>query len=166
MKTCEMAIHGLSMDPKNGSPVLLLKEVDNQRILPIWIGMHEANAIATSLAEIVPPRPMTHDLLHGTLTSLGYSVERVEITEIRDATFYAVIVLSSSAGEIEIDSRPSDAVALAVRAKSSIFVREEVLEKSAIDISTLEGSGKPADEDELLELLRKMDPEDYTKYKM
>ena len=166
MKTIEMAIHGLSMDPKNGSPVLLLKEVDSQRVLPIWIGIYEANAIATSLAEIAPPRPMTHDLLHGTLKSLGYSVKRVVITEIKDATFYAIIVLGSPEGEVEIDSRPSDAVALAVRAKSSIFVREDVLEKSAIDISSLETGGKPAGEEDLLELLRKMDPEDYTKYKM
>ena len=166
MKSSEMIIHGLSMDPKSGSPVLLLKEVDSQRTLPIWIGINEANAIATSLAEIVPPRPMTHDLLSGILTTLGYMVERVVITEIRDSTFYAVIVLSSTSGEVEIDSRPSDAVALAVRAKAPIFVNEEVLETSALDLSILEGGGKPAKDEDLLEQLRKMNPEDYTKYKM
>lgn len=166
MNMREMTLHGLSMDPKNGSPVLLLKEADSQRTLPIWIGMYEANAIATSLAQIVPPRPMTHDLFHNVLTSLGYTVTRVVITEIRDSTFYAVIVLNSASGEVEIDSRPSDAVALAVRAGSPIFAAEEVLEKSAIDLSTVEGPGKPASEDELMEMLRKMDPEDYTKYKM
>lgn len=166
MKNSEMIIHGLSMDPKSGSPVLLLKEIDSQRTLPIWIGINEANAIATSLAEIVPPRPMTHDLLSGILTTLGYTVERVVITEIRDSTFYAVIVLSSASGEVEIDSRPSDAVALAVRAKAPIFVNEEVLETSAIDLSTIEGGGKAASDDDLSEQLRKMNPEDYTKYKM
>jgi len=166
VKNSEMIIHGLSMDPKSGSPVLLLKEIDSQRTLPIWIGINEANAIATSLAEIVPPRPMTHDLLSGILTTLGYTVERVVITEIRDSTFYAVIVLSSASGEVEIDSRPSDAVALAVRAKAPIFVNEEVLETSAIDLSTIEGGGKAASDDDLSEQLRKMNPEDYTKYKM
>ncbi len=166
MREIEMTIHGLSMDPKNGSPVLLLKEVNSDRTLPIWIGMYEANAIATSLAEIEPPRPMTHDLLHQTLVKMGYTVKRVVITEIKDATFYAIIALDSSSGEVAVDSRPSDAVALAVRAQSPIFVSEEVLDQSAIDLSTLESTSQPNSTDDLREMLEQMDPEDYSKYKM
>ena len=166
MKEIEMTIHGLSMDPKNATPVLLLKEVNSERTLPIWIGMYEANAIATSLAEIEPPRPMTHDLLYGMLTKTGYTVKKVVITEIKDATFYATIALSSPSGEIEMDSRPSDAVALAIRAQSPIFVNEKVLEQSSIDISTLESTGRTTYKDELLEMLERVNPEDYSKYKM
>ena len=166
MKETEMTIHGLTMDPKNSSPVLLLKEPNTQRTLPIWIGVYEANAIATRLAGIEPPRPMTHDLLHSTLLKAGYTVRRVVITELRDNTFYATIGLSSNAGELEIDSRPSDAIALAVRAESPIFVNEEVLEQSAIDLSSLEVDEKSGEKDELLEMLENMDPEDYSKYKM
>jgi bifunctional DNase/RNase len=161
-----MTIHGLTMDPKNSSPVLLLKEADTQRTLPIWIGVYEANAIATCLAGIEPPRPMTHDLLHSALLKAGFSVNRVVITELKDNTFYATIELSSSAAELKIDSRPSDAIALAVRAESPIFVSEAVLEQSAIDLSTLEIDENLTEKDELLEMLEKMDPEDYTKYKM
>ena len=161
-----MTIHGLSMDPKNGSPVLLLKEVSSERTLPIWIGVYEANAIATSMAEIQPPRPMTHDLLYGTLIQRGYTLRKVVITEIKDATFFALIFLGSDTKEVEVDSRPSDAVALAVRAQSPIFVNEDVLDQSAIDLSTLEDNGKTPDKDEMLEMLEQMDPEDFSKYKM
>ena len=161
-----MTIHGLSMDPKNGSPVLLLKEVSSERTLPIWIGVYEANAIATSMAEIQPPRPMTHDLLYGTLIQMGYTLRKVVITEIKDATFFATIFLVSDTKEVEVDSRPSDAVALAVRAQSPIFVSEDVLDQSAIDLSTLEDNGKTPDKDEMLEMLEQMDPEDFSKYKM
>jgi bifunctional DNase/RNase len=161
-----MIIHGLTMDPKNSSPVVLLKEAGAQRALPIWIGLHEANAIATCLAGITPPRPMTHDLLHNTLQKAGYTIKNVVITELKDNTFYAKIGLSSDAGELEIDSRPSDAIALAVRAGSPIFVNEEVLEQSAIDLSTLEIDESTTERDELLEMLENMDPEDYSKYKM
>lgn len=161
-----MTIHGLTMDPKNSSPVLLLKEADTQRTLPIWIGVYEANAIATCLAGIESPRPMTHDLLHSALLKAGFSIKRVVITELRDNTFYANIELSSSAGKLEVDSRPSDAIALAVRAQSPIFVSEAVLEQSAIDLSTLEIDENLTEKDELLEMLEKMDPEDYSKHKM
>lgn len=166
MKETEMIIHGLTMDPKNSSPVLLLKETDTQRTLPIWIGVYEANAIATCLAGIEPPRPMTHDLLHSTLLKAGYTVKRVVITELKDNTFYATIGLDSDAGELVIDSRPSDAIALAVRAESPIFVSEEVLEQSAIDLSTLDIDENSTEKDELLEMLENMNPEDYSKYKM
>lgn len=166
MKKTEMTIHGLTMDPKNSSPVVLLKDAGTQRALPIWIGLYEANAIATCLAGIKPPRPMTHDLLYNTLQEAGYTVNNVVITELKDNTFYAMIGLSSEKGELEVDSRPSDAIALAVRAESPIFVNEEVLEQSAIDLSALEIDESRTEKDELLEMLENMDPEDFSKYKM
>lgn len=166
MNKAEMTIHGLTMDPKNSSPVVLLKETTSQRAVPIWIGLYEANAIATCLAGIKPPRPMTHDLLFNTLQKAGYKIISIVITELKDNTFYASIVLASEAGELEIDSRPSDAIALAVRSGSPIFVSEEVLEQAAIDLSALEIDQGGTEKDELLEMLEKMDPGDYSKYKM
>lgn len=161
-----MTIHGLTMDPKSGSPVILLKETASQRALPIWIGLYEANAIATFLAGIKSPRPMTHDLMYSTLEATGYTIKSVVITELKDNTFYASIALSSDKSELEIDSRPSDAIALAVRAGASIYVSEDVIKQSAIDLSSLETDGTRTDKDELLEMLENMNPEDYSKYKM
>lgn len=161
-----MTIHGLTMDPKNSSPVVLLKENNTQRALPIWIGLYEANAIATCLAGIKPPRPMTHDLLYNTLQEAGYRITGIVITELKENTFYALIGLTSDKGDLEVDSRPSDAIALAVRAGSPIFVNEEVLEQSAIDLSALEIDESRTEKDELLEMLENMDPEDFSKYKM
>jgi len=161
-----VSIHGLAMDPKNNSPILLLKEDDVQRALPVWIGIYEANAIATSLAEMESPRPMTHDLLYNTITQAGYKVSRVVITELKDTTFYAVIYLNSKSGDMELDSRPSDAVALAVRSEAPIFVMEDVLDRSAVDMSTIEEEASAHEKDEWLEMLENMDPEDYSKYKM
>ena len=161
-----VSIHGLAMDPKNNSPILLLKEDDVQRALPVWIGIYEANAIATSMAEMESPRPMTHDLLYNTITQAGYKVSRVVITELKDTTFYAVIYLNSKSGDMELDSRPSDAVALAVRSEAPIFVMEDVLDRSAVDMSTIEEEASAHEKDEWLEMLENMDPEDYSKYKM
>lgn len=161
-----VSIHGLAMDPKNNSPILLLKEEGAQRALPVWIGTYEANAIATSLANVELPRPMTHDLLHTTILEAGYSVDKVVITEIRDATFYAIVYLTSESGSLELDSRPSDAVALAVRAEAPIFVMEDVLDRSGIDMASIEDQGTSSEKDEWLEMLENMDPEDYSKYKM
>jgi len=161
-----VSIHGLAMDPKNNSPILLLKVDGMQRALPVWIGMYEANAIATCLAGMESPRPMTHDLLYNTVTQAGYTVSKVVITELKDTTFYAVIHLSSSKGDMELDSRPSDAVALAVRSEAPIFVMEDVLQRSAVDMSTIEDGTAASQKDEWLEMLENMDPEDYSKYKM
>jgi len=161
-----VSIHGLAMDPKNNSPILLLKEDGVQRALPVWIGMYEANAIATCLAGMEYPRPMTHDLLFNTITRAGYKVSRVVITELKDTTFYAAIHLSSDSGEMILDSRPSDAVALAVRSDASIFVMEDVLDRSAVDMSTIEEEAAASQKDEWLEMLENMDPEDFSKYKM
>ena len=161
-----VSIHGLAMDPKNNSPILLLKESGAERALPVWIGMYEANAIATCLAGMESPRPMTHDLLYDLITRAGYSVSKVVITELKETTFYAVINLSSPSGDIALDSRPSDAVALAVRSEAPIYVMEDVLNQSAVDMSSIEEDAASSQKDEWLEMLENMDPEDYSKYKM
>jgi len=161
-----VSIHGLAMDPKNNSPILLLKEDGASRALPVWIGMYEANAIATCLAGMESPRPMTHDLLYNAITQAGYKVSRVVITELKDTTFYAVIYLNSNKGDMELDSRPSDAVALAVRSETPIYVMEDILDQSAVDMSTIEEEAATSQKDEWLEMLESMDPEDYSKYKM
>jgi len=161
-----VSIHGLAMDPKNNSPILLLKEDGAQRALPVWIGMYEANAIATCLAGMESPRPMTHDLLYNTVTQAGFKVTRVVITELKDITFFAVVYLNSASGDMELDARPSDAVALAVRSDAPIYVMEDVLDRSAVDMSTIEKDAAASQKDEWLEMLENMDPEDYSKYKM
>lgn len=161
-----VSIHGLAMDPKNNSPILLLKESGVDRALPVWIGLHEANAIATCLAGMESPRPMTHDLLYNFINQAGYSISKVVITELKDTTFYAVIYLSSASGDMELDSRPSDAVALAVRSETPIYVMEDILDRSAVDMSTIEEEATSTQKDEWLEMLENMDPEDYSKYKM
>ena len=154
------------MDPKNNSPILLLKEDGAERALPVWIGIYEANSIATCLAGVEAPRPMTHDLLHNAIAQAGYRVSKVVITELKDTTFYAVIYLNSDSGEMELDSRPSDAVSLAVRSEAPIFVTEDVLNHSAVDMSTIEEETTASKKDKWLEMLESMDPEDYSKYKM
>ena len=161
-----VSIHGLAMDPKNKSPILLLKVDGSQKALPVWIGAYEANAIAMCLASMESPRPMTHDLLYNTIIQAGYRVTKVVITDLKDATFYAVIYLNSDSGNMEMDARPSDAVALAVRSEAPIFVMEDVLDQSAVDMSTIEEDAAKSQKDEWLEMLENMDPEDYSKYKM
>ena len=166
MKEIEVSIHGLTMDPKNNSPVILLKETGTQRALPIWIGTGEANAIATSMAGLEPPRPMTHDLLHNAILATGYHVSGVIVTELKDNTFFASIRIQSDQGNLELDSRPSDAIALAVRSHCPIFVSEVVFEQSGIDLSTIEEDITGSQKDEWAEMLENMDPDDYSKYKM
>ena len=161
-----VSIHGLAMDPKNNSPILLLKVDGAQKALPVWIGAYEANAIAMCLAGMESPRPMTHDLLYNTITQAGYRVTKVVITDLKDTTFYAAIYLNSDSGSMEMDARPSDAVALAVRSEAPIYVMEDVLDQSAVDMSTIEKDAAATQKDEWLEMLENMDPEDYSKYKM
>lgn len=128
----EMHLGGLGFDPKNMSPIVLLRDSEERNFLPIWIGMFEAAAIAMELQDFKPPRPMTHDLLIKFTENLGASIERVVINEINDNTFYAVIdlVKDDTGDKIKIDARPSDAIAVAVRAKASIFVSESVMSKA------------------------------------
>jgi uncharacterized protein len=133
----EVKIRALMMDPNSGTPIIILKDVNSETMLPIWVGAYEANAIALEIEKIAPPRPMTHDLLRNLIVELGLRVERVVVTSLRDNTFYAVIELSGDNGDaMRLDSRPSDAIALALRADCPIFVDLEVIQASRNSIST------------------------------
>src|SRR5215467_11378505 len=126
----EVKIRGLLVDPTTNSPIVLLKEMDGEGILPIWVGPYEANSIASEIEKLSPQRPMTHDLLRNVIAQMGGVVKRVVVTELRDNTFYAIIEILSNGQLTLIDSRPSDAIALALRTDCPIFIREEVLEAS------------------------------------
>jgi bifunctional DNase/RNase len=127
----EVKIRALMMDPNSGTPIIILKDVQSDTMLPIWVGAYEANAIALEIEKIAPPRPMTHDLLRNLITELGVQVERVVVTSLRDNTFFAVIEMRNSDGErMVLDSRPSDAIALALRADCPIYVDMEVIKAS------------------------------------
>ena len=127
----EVKIRALMMDPSSGTPIIILKDVQSDTMLPIWVGAYEANAIALEIEKIAPPRPMTHDLLRNLITELGVQVERVVVTSLRDNTFFAVIEMRNSEGDrMVLDSRPSDAIALALRADCPIYVDTEVIKAS------------------------------------
>ncbi|MGB8508867.1 MAG: bifunctional nuclease family protein [Pyrinomonadaceae bacterium] len=124
----EVKIRGLMMDPNSGTPIIILKDVNSETMLPIWVGAYEANAIALEIEKIAPQRPMTHDLLRNLVVEMGARVERVVVTELRENTFFAVIEMRDSNGQtLMLDSRPSDAIALALRSDSPIFISEEVI---------------------------------------
>jgi bifunctional DNase/RNase len=157
----EMKIRGLMVDPMTNMPVVILKEASGSGILPIWVGVHEANAIALEIERVVTPRPMTHDLLKNVIVGLEAHVQKVVVTGIKDDTFYAVIWVDRDGGLISIDSRPSDALALALRIDCPIFVEETVLKTSKASIAVEDASGgeeKPWHEN--------LNDEDFGKYKM
>lgn len=156
-----MIVHGLTIDPGSNSPILILKNPDGEETLPIWIGLMEATAIASELEKVTFARPMTHDLVKNILEAMGYSISKVEVTELKDSTFYALLHLLGPDGGLTVDSRPSDAIALALRAEAPIFVAASVLE----DTASQPAGGEDA-EDKWRELLEKMNPEDFGKYKM
>jgi bifunctional DNase/RNase len=161
-KSVRMEIKGLMLDPSSNTPIVILRDADNEVFLPIWIGIFEANAIALRIEGVEPPRPMTHDLLFASLKELGAQIEKVTITDLRDNTFYALISLQFDSTVVAIDSRPSDAIALALRAEAPIFVLRSVLESAkAVDLA-----GKMPDEDRLKKWLEDVDPDDLGKYKM
>jgi uncharacterized protein len=141
----EVKIGALIMDPNSNSPIVVLKGVDSDTILPIWVGAFEANAIALEIEKIVPQRPMTHDLIRNLIAEIGYKVLRVIITDLRENTFYALIELSDANGKIvTLDARPSDAIALALRSDCAIFAEQKVL-----DISAATSNNEPAIENDL-----------------
>ncbi len=140
----EVKIRALMMDPNSGTPIIILKDVNSETMLPIWVGAYEANAIALEIEKIAPQRPMTHDLLRNLIVEMGASVERVVITELRDNTFFAVIEMRTLDGTaMMLDSRPSDAIALALRADSPIYVDMEVIRSSR---NTVENEAEGADD--------------------
>lgn len=158
----EMVIYGVSFDMVGKQPIVLLKTVNGNTFLPIWIGHAEAAAILMRLQGSDTPRPMTHDLVTHMLTELNAEVSRITVTELRDNTFYALITLRSPASEIEIDSRPSDAIALAVRSEAPIFAADSVIEESGIEF---ENEVEEADEvvERFKEFLDEVSPEDFLK---
>jgi bifunctional DNase/RNase len=156
----EMVIYGVSFDMVGKQPIVLLKTRDGNKFLPIWIGHPEAAAILMKLQGTPTPRPMTHDLVTDMLGELNASVSRVAVTALRENTFYAQITLQVNGSEIEIDSRPSDAIALAVRADAKIFVADEVIDDSAIEFNQEpEASGEVIDE--FKKFLENVTPEDF-----
>jgi len=133
----EVKIRALMMDPNTGTPLIILKDVNSEVMLPIWVRAYEANAIAEAIEKIASARPMTHDLLRNLIIQIGASIDRVVVTELRDSTYYAVIELRTTEGDsIMLDSRPSDAIALALRSDCPIFVDEDVLQASDKSSST------------------------------
>ena len=126
----EVKIRSLLVDPTTNSPIVLLKELDGEMILPIWVGPFEANSIASEIEKMAPQRPMTHDLLRNVIVHMGGEVKRVIVTELKESTFYAVIEISRNGEVVLLDSRPSDAIALALRVDCPIFIRDEVFELS------------------------------------
>ncbi|MEP6925213.1 MAG: bifunctional nuclease family protein [Pyrinomonadaceae bacterium] len=133
----EVKVGALIMDPQSGTPIVVLRGIDEEVVLPIWVGTFEAHAIALEIEKNVPQRPLTHDLLRNVISELGAVIERVVITDLRDNTFFAVIELAHETfGTVAIDSRPSDAIALALRFSCSIWVRREVLETAGANVMT------------------------------
>ena len=158
----EMKIRGLMMDPVTNMPIVILKDVNGNAVLPIWVGVYEANAIALEIEKVSTPRPMTHDLIKNLLLGLHTSVRKVVVNELRDETFYALIWLEQDGQTISIDSRPSDALALALRLDCPIYVEEEVLKSSKVaNITAEKGTNE-----ELRKWLENLNDEDMGRYKM
>ena len=157
-----MEVKGLMLDPSSNVPIVILRDVESQLFLPIWIGVFEANAIALRIEGVEVPRPMTHDLLRTIFDQLGAMVEKIVISDLRDNTFFALIHVLHSSGGMAIDARPSDAIALALRAEAPIFVLRSVLEKAqAVDLAS-----QITDEEKLKKWLEEIGPEDLGKYTM
>lgn len=156
-----MVIWGLLSDALTKSPIVILKEIDGERTLPIWIGLLEATAIATELEGVKFPRPMTHDLLKSVLEFIDVKVNRVEVCDLKKNTYYALIHLMHKGKELTIDARPSDALALSLRMRAPIFVAEEVLNKSKQVNLTADAEDKSEQGKRWQEILEEMDPEDF-----
>ena len=162
-----MTISKLTMDPMTNSPIVILKEVDGDKTLPIWIGLMEATAIASKMEKIDFDRPMTHDLLKNILEQVDVNVEKIEICDLKNNVYYALIHISHDGNDIQIDARPSDALALSLRVDAPIFVSEEVIDKSKhIDLMSAEPEVKTEEGKKWQEILENLNPEDFGKYKM
>ena len=158
----EMKIRGLMMDPVTNMPIVILKDVDGNTVLPIWVGIYEANAIALEIEKVSTPRPMTHDLIKSVLNGLSTGVRKVVVNELKDDTFYALIWLEREGEMISVDSRPSDALALALRLDCPIFVDDEVLKSSKVTASVSD----KVNNEELKRWLEGLNDEDLGRYKM
>jgi hypothetical protein len=158
----EMKIRGLMMDPMTNMPIVVLKDVSGDSVLPIWVGIYEANAIALEIEKVTTPRPMTHDLIKVLLMGLEASVRKVVVSELKDETFYALIWLERDGKLMSVDSRPSDALALALRHDCPIYVDERVLQSSRNSTSVSE----KVNNEELRKWLENLNDEDLGRYKM
>jgi bifunctional DNase/RNase len=158
----EMTIKGLMVDPVTNTPIIILRDEQGQRVLPIWVGLFEANAIALQIENVSTPRPMTHDLLRNVIHDLQAAVEKVVVCDLRENTFYALIYLTAAGATLAIDARPSDAIALALRSRAPIFVEDAVIDRA----KTVDVMSEKTDADRLQKWLESLDSEDLGKYKM
>ncbi len=158
----EMKIRGLLIDPVTNTPIVILKDSESEAVLPIWVGVYEANAIALEIEKVSTPRPMTHDLIKNVLTGLETQVHKVVVTELRDDTFYAVIWMEREGRVVSVDSRPSDALALALRVDCPIFVEDEVLKNTKLAANL----NDKVSSEELRKWLEGLNDEDLGRYKM
>lgn len=157
-----MTIKGLTVDPVTNMPIVILRDEQDTRVLPIWVGVFEANAIALQIENVHTPRPMTHDLLRNVIHDLQARVDRIAIVDVRDNTFFALIHLETPAGKVAVDARPSDAIALALRTRAPIWVEEHVLDNA----KSVDSSATGVDSERLQQWLESLDPDDLGKYKM
>jgi bifunctional DNase/RNase len=162
MMEVEMKIRGLMMDPMTNTPIVVLKDVGSDTVLPIWVGVYEANAIAMEIEKVTTPRPFTHDLIKNLLNGLNAHVHKIVVTELRDDTFFAVIWMERDGKVISIDSRPSDALAVALRVDCPIFVDEEVLKSS----KKAGAAAERVTSEDLRKWLEGLNDEDLGRYKM
>jgi len=158
----EMTIKGLMVDPITNMPIIILRDQDGQKVLPIWVGVFEANAIALQIENVSTPRPMTHDLLRNVIHDMHGQVQKVVVSDLKGNTFYALIYVSLAADTIAIDARPSDAIALALRVRAPIFVDDSVIEHA----KTIDFTADKSDSERLQKWLESLDPEELGKYKM
>ena len=156
-----MTIKGLMVDPITNSPIVILRDKEGQKVLPIWVGIFEANAIALQIENISTPRPMTHDLLRNVIQDLKASVQKVVVCDLQENRFYALIYLALGGDTVAIDARPSDAIALALRTRAPIFVEDTVLDNA----KTVDFTSEKNDADQLHKWLESLDPDDF-EYKM
>ena len=157
-----MSIKGLMLDPVSNSPIVVLKDDEEKFFLPIWVGIFEANAIALQLENVATPRPMTHDLLRNMISELDARVTRVVINDLRDSTFFAQIRILTGGKTLEVDARPSDAIALALRTEAPIFVAQKVLDEA----QTITPDAAEDDDEKKRKLFEQLGPDDLGKYKM
>jgi bifunctional DNase/RNase len=158
----EMTIKGLMVDPITNMPIIILRDKDGQRVLPIWVGVFEANAIALQMENVTTPRPMTHDLLKNVISDLKADIQKIVVSDLRENTFYALIYLSVNGEPVAIDARPSDAIALALRAQAPIFVEDRVIDHA----KTVDFVPDKENSERLQKWLESLDPESMGRYKM
>lgn len=157
----EMKVEGLTLDPLTNMPIIILKDLEGNRALPIWVGFFEANAIALEIEKIATPRPMTHDLMRNVIADMKGKINHILVSELKDNTFYAVISMMSGGNTLKIDSRPSDAIALALRAKAPIYVNETVIEAAkSLDLPDT-SKANTEDKDQWKRWLDNIKPQDF-----